>query len=245
MTCHPLGNGTGSGQNGNENCTVFQGPIIFSIAWLGAFFEDHDKGIVAAFTVILALSTIGLWLSTNELWQVTKKTLDHTEGTAKRELRAYVFAKPYRAFNIYAGGPAGAVAQTYTTVGNKGRTFAKNVQRSGGINILSKTPEKFEDLGPLTREEGVLVLAPDQEGFIIRNLHSLSQAELDALMTADGELRIYAYGRITYEDAFGESHTTTYCHAYYGVERARFEGIGPVGYEHWQAKYADRHNEAD
>jgi hypothetical protein len=59
----------------------------------------------------------------------------------------------------------------------------------------------------------------------------------------EGVLKIYAFGRITYEDIFGERHVTTFCHAYYGLERLPHEG--GYAYEHWQAKYCDRHNEAD
>lgn len=62
-------------------------------------------------------------------------------------------------------------------------------------------------------------------------------------MTPKGELRIYAFGKITYEDAFGGRHTTTFCHAYFGPERLPFNGS--FAYEFWQAKYCDRHNDAD
>jgi hypothetical protein len=31
--------------------------------------DDNDKAIVAAFTIVLALSTIGLWVATLQLWR--------------------------------------------------------------------------------------------------------------------------------------------------------------------------------
>jgi hypothetical protein len=62
-------------------------------------------------------------------------------------------------------------------------------------------------------------------------------------MTPNGELRIFVFGRITYKDAFGAGHTTTFCHAYFGEERLPFNG--GFAYEYWQAKSCDRHNDAD
>jgi hypothetical protein len=66
LTCHPPPNNTSHNQNGHENCTVFQGPLSSLIVFIGEFFEAHDKGIVAAFTVILAISTILLWDATKK-----------------------------------------------------------------------------------------------------------------------------------------------------------------------------------
>ncbi len=161
--------------------------------------------------------------------------------TARTQLRAYVVAKPYRAFNI---DERGITAQVYTTITNVGATFARNVQRSVGVGIRAgPVPEKFEDLGPVTREVGKIVLAPGVDGYVIRSLHALQKDELAKLMTPEGDLKIYAFGRITYEDIFGKPHVTTFCHAYYGLERLPHEG--GYAFEHWQAKSCDRHNDAD
>jgi hypothetical protein len=103
-------------------------------------------------TWVLAAGTIGLWLDARH--------------TSERQLRAYVFATPYRAFNI---DDRGGVAQVYTTIGSKGTTFASKAERSIGASILSgPVPERFEDLGSLKRYEGVLVLAPGAEGLSFR-----------------------------------------------------------------------------
>jgi hypothetical protein len=68
LTCHPPLNGASHSYNSNEHCTVFQGPLFSLIVFLSEFFEAHDKGIVAAFTVMLAVSTILLWDATKNLW---------------------------------------------------------------------------------------------------------------------------------------------------------------------------------
>jgi hypothetical protein len=68
-TCHPPSNHSGASHDNKENCTIFHGPVALLIIGFGNFFETHDKGIVAAFTVILAMSTIGLWTATINLYK--------------------------------------------------------------------------------------------------------------------------------------------------------------------------------
>jgi hypothetical protein len=67
LTCHPPSS-AGQSQNSHEHCTIFQGPLASLIVFIAEFFEAHDKGIVALFTVILAISTILLWGATRNLW---------------------------------------------------------------------------------------------------------------------------------------------------------------------------------
>jgi hypothetical protein len=73
---------------------------------------------------------------------------------------------------------------------------------------------------------------------------TLSPDELAKLMTPTGELRFYTFGKIAYNDEFGAPHTTTFCHVYFGPERLD-RGNNQFAYESWQAKFCDRHNEAD
>jgi hypothetical protein len=99
---------------------------------------------IALGTWILAFATIGLVLD--------------TKYSSQRQLRAYVYASPYRAFNI---DDRHNIAQIYTTIGSKGSTFAHNVERSTGINLLAgPVPVRFSDLGPLKRIEGKLDIPP-------------------------------------------------------------------------------------
>jgi hypothetical protein len=189
--------------------------------------KRNAEQVLAFSTCVLALATTGLWLD--------------AKFSSERQLRAYVFAAPYRAFNIDNRGDA---AQVYTIIGSKGSTFAHKVERSVGISLLpGPVPEKFENLGAVKREEGVLVLAPGAEGFVIQTFRPLTADELKKLMTPNGDLRLYAFGKITYDDEFGVHHKTTFCHAYFGPERLPFNG--GFAYEHWQAKSCDRFNEAN
>jgi hypothetical protein len=182
---------------------------------------------IAIGTWVLALGTVGIFID--------------AKFSSERTLRAYVFAAPGRAYNI---DTSGTPAQVYTIIGSKGSTFAQNVERRVGINLLpSPVPNNFADLGPLKREEGVLVLAPGANSVVVQNFRPLTAEELAKIMTPNGDLRIYAFGKITYDDAFGWSHQTTFCHAYFGRERLPFNG--GFAYDDWQAKSCDRHNSAD
>jgi hypothetical protein len=80
-TCHPP-NSASNGQNSDKDCTVLQGPLISLIVGIGDFVGDHDKGIVAAFTAILALSTIGLWTSTINLYLSGEKQIRSSRQVA-------------------------------------------------------------------------------------------------------------------------------------------------------------------
>ena len=86
-TCHPPPNSPSASQDGNENCTVLQGPLASLIVGLGHFFETHDKGIVAAFTVILALSTIGLWIATISLYKSGERQIRSSRQVAAIQAR--------------------------------------------------------------------------------------------------------------------------------------------------------------
>jgi hypothetical protein len=85
-TCHPPNSASG-GQNSDKDCTVLQGPLISLIIGIGDFVGDHDKGIVAAFTAILALSTIGLWTATINLYKAGKDQLSTSRKIAAIQAR--------------------------------------------------------------------------------------------------------------------------------------------------------------
>lgn len=190
----------------------------------------------------LVVMTAALFVATFLLFLVTQDLVHDASSTGERQIRAYVFAAPYRAYNI---DDTGNVAQIYTTIGSKGVSFANELERRAGIALMSgPLPGRMEDLGVLTRHEGVLSLAPNAETFLIQNVAVLNRDQLSRLMTWTGELRLYAFGKITYKDAFGKPRQTSFCHVYYGPERLPW-GNGGFGYESWQAKYCDRFNEAN
>jgi hypothetical protein len=42
---------------------------------MDTFPEQHDKSVIGAFTIVLAVSTIGLWLATNRFWSAGEREL--------------------------------------------------------------------------------------------------------------------------------------------------------------------------
>src|SRR5207302_11104060 len=69
--------------------TFFVGSLIL-LGRFDRFIEHHDKGIVAAFTVVLAISTIGLWRSTARLWHETRATGERQIRDTEILERAYI-----------------------------------------------------------------------------------------------------------------------------------------------------------
>lgn len=160
--------------------------------------------------------------------------------TARRQLRAYVYAAPSHVFHIDGKG----TLQGYVEIGNSGQTFAREVQRWVGISVFgAEVPDRKEDLGPTRREEGVLVINPSVRHIVIRNHKQLTDEEARKIRTNDGSMRIYVFGTIRYKDIYGEPHHTDFCHMYFGTEFWPHSS-GPA-YNSTQGKYCDKHNDAD
>jgi hypothetical protein len=73
--------------NEQQACpTFFRGSLIL-LGWADRWLEHHDKGIVAVFTIVLAISTIGLWKATRDLWRASESELAHLKESAERQSR--------------------------------------------------------------------------------------------------------------------------------------------------------------
>jgi hypothetical protein len=59
--------------NRPKECPTFHAGIGAFFSQTDEFLERHDKSIIGAFTVVLAISTIGLWMATNRLWRAGEK----------------------------------------------------------------------------------------------------------------------------------------------------------------------------
>jgi hypothetical protein len=68
-------------------CPAFHVGIIASIDALDGLLERHDKSVVGAFTIVLAISTIGLWLATISLWKAGERQLELQSKTAAAQSR--------------------------------------------------------------------------------------------------------------------------------------------------------------
>jgi hypothetical protein len=72
-------------------CPTFLVGLGILIERLDGFIERHDKSIVVAFTVVLAVSTIGLWFATVRLWGAGERQLQLVQqytAEQSRDMRA-------------------------------------------------------------------------------------------------------------------------------------------------------------
>jgi hypothetical protein len=74
--------------NKNYCPTFFAGSLLLSergFEWIKR--DDNDKAVVAAFTIVLGISTIGLWLATINLWKAGERQLEVLSATAFAQSR--------------------------------------------------------------------------------------------------------------------------------------------------------------
>jgi hypothetical protein len=203
-TCHPP-NSASNSQNSDKDCTVLQGPLVSLIIVIGDFVGDHDKGIVAAFTVILALSTIGLWTASINLYKATIATAQAQSDDTRILERAYLSVKPlgietFRTKDfvvgmiaIYNAGRLPAQKVTWTLylepdTDNKRKIFISKEEDFVGDNIIPAGGEMIKGTGKIE-----IAKFPD----VIAN-----------------KPQVYVWGSIRYDNGFGKNCTTTFCHRY-------------------------------
>jgi hypothetical protein len=223
-TCHPPDNSNGS----QSSCTIFQGPFISLIIWLGNFFDTHDKGIVAAFTAILAISTIGLWLSTQQLWKITDKMLRQAEKSDVILERAYLWP----GYGLLIIDQVGLRFGIHLGIRNTGRTagIIKTVHHA----LLPK--EEFEASKTITyyvfngREDAII---PDPNAEVRSGVwHRLS------------EMPKVSCGWITYIDVFGTTRRRGY--KYIIDHRGRTDSLPDCfTYEPWNTEYKEKPSEQE
>jgi hypothetical protein len=211
LTCHPPDDSKGS-HNNQENCTVFRGPLISLISISGDFFEKHDKGIVAAFTVILAISTILLWWSTRQLWETTVISTNRQEAETKILQRAYISVKPL-GINYYTSkdGSIDKEVVGHVNIVNVGRLPAQTWIDPEQPHIKWFSDDKVGKNSlpsgngiPIGIKDPVGVLGPGGEMTVGTGAHPNK--------CRDGYL--YVWGRVDYLDGFGHGCFTTFCHRY-------------------------------
>jgi hypothetical protein len=191
---------------------------------------------LVAVTGLLALATFLLVLATYLL-------VRGADQSSQKELEAYVYVNPREAFHIDGQG----TLQAYSVIGNSGLTPATNVQRSAGIEVLPPTGAITQ---PTLREAGKTVIGPRSEIALVKNwAHGQLSAD-QYQQIRRGDLRVYVFGTVFYDDVFGHHWESDFCNSYYGEEG--LDHIEPTnadpkhtsfGYEGWQAKPCEHGNE--
>ncbi|MFI5023304.1 MAG: hypothetical protein ACHQRJ_16860 [Alphaproteobacteria bacterium] len=198
------------------------------------WFQEENK--IAKFTGWLVVYTCGLAVIAFLQWCVLNKT----DETLQNQQRSYMYVAPAGAFNVNADG----VLQGYVVVGNSGQSIAKRVKRYASVQIATPPgPADIADISKMTAEEGSPTFAPPVKQAIYRELPERGKiSSQDFAAVQSGAKRIYVFGTIFYDDVFDNPHKTEFCHMYFGTEMAddNRNAYAPV-----QAKYCDRHNDAD
>jgi hypothetical protein len=180
---------------------------------------------MAVSTLLLFLATLGLYLATRDL-------VHDADGNAKRQLRAYVSAKPI-APGLINFTPS-MTAEVEISYSNSGLTPAIELTSRALLYFRPyPLPENVEADVPPAKENGsVSTLHPrDTE------LGVLLKREVDPQMfigNAAGIVKFYALGRIDYKDINGSPHWTRFCYYFIGT---------PPNLNHWQA--CSRNNDTD
>lgn len=206
--------------------------------------------LIAISTGLILLTYIGVNYVSCQQLDVMKRQLNEMEKsstqvnvTDQKRLRAYVYAHPGHVYNVQKD----TSLQSHTTVGNSGNTFAKKVIFYAGIKVM-KPPGidiKGDISSKMVKEPGERVISP---GIMLHTIiktktpPAITEEEVQAIFKR--EKRIYVFGKVVYDDEFGQRHNTEYCHVYYGGDgRITFNGIW--GYHAPYAKYCENHNYAD
>jgi hypothetical protein len=178
-----------------------------------ALWEKTTSDPVAAFTLVLAISTIGLWVATLGLYIGGER---HSE----RELRAYIVATVQAEVrNFHTANPTVLLGFV-----NAGQTPAHGVRiwTSSGV---AKFPLDNPPLAPAGRDPGdsLGVIGP-HGSFHTENIpeHPVTADERQAV--TEGSAAFFVYGEIFYRDAFGRQRHTRFCHLYQGEVAKRPNG---------------------
>lgn len=236
LTCHEQSYQPGSGQNSVEACSVFQGPIFRGFIWFANAFDEHGEAVIAAFTIILAISTIGLWRSTRKLWEAGEKQIavaafaaNSSEQsaraaqraaaimgqTAERQLRAYVFLDPDKVLEELRVA-VGEEPSGMLRVKNFGLTPAYDcVTVRGTANAPWPLPPDIDLKIKRTGETGQIV-PPGGVTYVGfgPQLGKEGGGKVTAEEFADfqsGARRFYVFGCVHYTDAFHKERYTNFC----------------------------------
>ncbi|MGA8436198.1 MAG: hypothetical protein WBQ20_06120 [Methyloceanibacter sp.] len=169
---------------------------------LGRFFTENREDIIAAFALILALSTIFLWLATRDL-------VAGTADFSKTQLRAYL--GPSETF--ITGVEAGARPMVECAVRNFGQTPAHRASYWAETKVLD-SGDRFEPGRP---EDGERTVNPGRDGFTIKSRLAAPLTEEEMSKIKLGTAAIYFYGAIAYRDAFGRSRKTQFRYQHGGA----------------------------
>lgn len=174
--------------------------IAFVALWqINEILKWISPAVTAIATALIAYFTFTLKRSTDNLWNVTNRSLRHAEGTAIRELRAYV----YLVISARIYPPPPEIPNRYAvslSVINSGKSWARNVRirmrevyDPGELDPFDAANLEGQNTTPLVLGHG--------ESLDLQ-FHDVRLSELPALHSGERQLFFAAWA--TYEDALSD-----------------------------------------
>jgi hypothetical protein len=183
------------------------------------FWEWTTDDPVAAYTLVLAISTIGLWWVTGSGIRIQAKDTRILQ-------RAYVSIEPMGLTLLIDGSHLLGLV----SIKNAGNLPARNL--SWSIRMLASLNGELETL-PSFDIKGSIVLAPHSETtcgsdgrLIVSDLLGMAGAGLNRM--DEKPVFIYVFGIIEYHDGFTDGRITRFCHRY--NYKIRPQIVGPAQY---------------
>jgi hypothetical protein len=185
---------------------------------------------VGAWAIILTLFVIGEQTrETAKAAKATEASVEAGKDTAKRQLRAYVTviigdAVFQERRDEDKGGDL--MFECRPLLVNNGQTPARKIRFKARAAILPVPLPKEIHL-PEEPDEGIgdSILGPQQNANMFALVDGFrADDEAESLKKGVGAKGLYVWGRITYEDVFGESHFTRFCQHIYWNRGGKVRG---------------------
>lgn len=195
-------------------------------------FAQEDMAFYALLMFLAALATfIVTSAGTILIWQqvkLTRRAVEDTgeatvamreanqiaDGTAQRQLRAYVTTEDHDIIGLYPSGPTTLRLKVY----NRGQTPAHKVRIWSIVTATSDDPDalKMRHRGGLFSQSSSII-GPGQWVLHTNGCQGpLDGAAYSAI--ALGELKLVFAGVVSYRDVFGRRHFTTFKQFYHGAK---------------------------
>lgn len=173
----------------------------------------------------MAATTIGILFATGinvyvaeKQWEAMDRAVMVSDKTMEQSTRAWVTLKDGQ---LQAPIQPGAFpSDTYHLI-NTGHSPALKVQTGHELYFLARLPKTIGEV-QIHKAQGIGVLGQDnfKTTKYIRDSRAISQEEFQALR--DKKLFAYSIGVVTYEDIFGKSHKTSFCHVVLDINTIEF-----------------------
>jgi hypothetical protein len=171
-------------------------------------------------------------------WQaiLMRQTVTASEEASKRELRAYLTVVIGDATYQERRDPdkgGDLMFECRPMLLNTGRTPARKITFKAGAAVMASPLPKEVHL-PDSPDEGVgdSIMGPQQNAFMSAVVDGFRpDNEVLGIKQGIGNKALYVWGRVTYQDVFGETHFTQFCQQcprslHSGQKRRRLEANG-------------------